>query len=246
VPADPSSPIPAALAHLTQTDPRELQDADARTCWPTWPPFPIRELLVAAATGWSPSWPWPPPRCWPVPGRSLRSPNGPPMRPSRCGPRWVPAVPAEATIRRTLARLDADALADRQRHGRGDGAGPDQQRAVAVDGKTLRGAHPPTVTAARCTCWPAWTTPAESPPRPAGRPAPRPLGDRGAAPRPRRHLRRGRFQVRSGTGPQAMACLRNLAIGALSRAGPVNLASALRHHARDPRRPLTTLGITVG
>jgi hypothetical protein len=66
------------------------------------------------------------------------------------------AVPAAATIRRTLARLDADALAsaigawlaDRQRHDRGNGAGPDQrqrprQRAVAVDGKTLRGAHPP-------------------------------------------------------------------------------------------------------
>ena len=33
-------------------------------------------------------------------------------------------------------------------------------------------------------------------------------------------------------------------IGALSRAGPVNLAAALRHHARDPARPLTTLGIT--
>jgi hypothetical protein len=42
-----------------------------------------------------------------------------------------------------------------------------------------------------------------------------------------------------------MACLRNLVIGALSRAGPVNLAAALRHHARDPLRPLTTLGITL-
>jgi hypothetical protein len=29
VPADPSSLIPAALTHLTQTDPRELQDGDA-------------------------------------------------------------------------------------------------------------------------------------------------------------------------------------------------------------------------
>src|SRR6266508_477703 len=38
----------------------------------------------------------------------------------------------------------------------------------------------------------------------------------------------------------------NLAIGALSRAGPVNLAAALRHHARDPTRPLATLGITLG
>jgi predicted transposase YbfD/YdcC len=53
-------------------------------------------------------------------------------------------------------------------------------------------------------------------------------------------------QLRAGTGPQVMACLRNLVIGALCRAGPVNLAAALRHHARDPRRPLATLGITIG
>jgi hypothetical protein len=31
----------------------------------------------------------------------------------------------------------------------------------------------------------------------------------------------------------------------LSRAGPVNLAAALRRHARDPTRPLATLGITL-
>jgi len=53
-------------------------------------------------------------------------------------------------------------------------------------------------------------------------------------------------QLRTATGPQVMACLRNLTIGVLSRAGPVNLAAALRHHARDPRRPLATLGITLG
>jgi predicted transposase YbfD/YdcC len=53
-------------------------------------------------------------------------------------------------------------------------------------------------------------------------------------------------QVRTGTAPQVMACLRNLAIGVLSRAGPVNLAAALRRHARDPARPLATLGITLG
>jgi hypothetical protein len=64
------------------------------------------------------------------------------------------AVPAETTIRRTLARLDADALAaavgawlaDHQRHAPGDSAARKRwrprQRAVAVDGKTLRGAHP--------------------------------------------------------------------------------------------------------
>ena len=55
------------------------------------------------------------------------------------------AVPAEATIRRTLARLDADALAgaigawlaDRERERPRPAASP--WRAVAVDGKTLRG-----------------------------------------------------------------------------------------------------------
>jgi predicted transposase YbfD/YdcC len=53
-------------------------------------------------------------------------------------------------------------------------------------------------------------------------------------------------QLRTGTAPQVMASLRNLAIGALCRAGPVNLAAALRRHARDPARPLTTLGISLG
>jgi hypothetical protein len=53
-------------------------------------------------------------------------------------------------------------------------------------------------------------------------------------------------QVRTGTAPQVMACLPNLAIGALSHAEPVNLAAALRRHARDPARPLATLGITLG
>jgi len=57
------------------------------------------------------------------------------------------AVPAEATIRRTLSRLDVDALAvavgawlaDRDR---GPGpAGAGRRRAVAVDGKTLRLRH---------------------------------------------------------------------------------------------------------
>jgi hypothetical protein len=52
-------------------------------------------------------------------------------------------------------------------------------------------------------------------------------------------------QVRSGTAPQVMACLRNLAIGVLCRAGPINLA-ALRFHSRDPHRPLATLGISLG
>jgi hypothetical protein len=53
-------------------------------------------------------------------------------------------------------------------------------------------------------------------------------------------------QVRSGTAPSVMAALRNLVIGVLRQAGPVNVAAALRHHARDPRRPLVTLGISLG
>jgi predicted transposase YbfD/YdcC len=53
-------------------------------------------------------------------------------------------------------------------------------------------------------------------------------------------------QVRTGAGPTVMACLRNLAIGLLGRVGPLNLATELRRHARDPRRPLTTLGIRLG
>jgi hypothetical protein len=84
-------------------------------------------------------------------------------------------------------------------------------------------------------------------PRPAGRPHPRALGDRERpALRTGCDLRRGRLPGADGTAPQVMACLRNLAIGVLSRSGPVNLAAALRRHARDPTRPLATLGITLG
>src|SRR5215216_694000 len=53
-------------------------------------------------------------------------------------------------------------------------------------------------------------------------------------------------QVRSGTAPQVMACLRNLAIGVLCRAGPVNLAAALRFHSRDPLDPWRPSGSGSG
>jgi hypothetical protein len=61
------------------------------------------------------------------------------------------------------------------------------------------------------------------------------------------HLRDTTFaedasQVRTGTGPNVMACLRNLAIGVLNGAGPVDLAAALRHHARDPPDPSSPSG----
>jgi predicted transposase YbfD/YdcC len=53
-----------------------------------------------------------------------------------------------------------------------------------------------------------------------------------------------RSQIRTGTGPQVMAALRNAAIGALRTAGITNIAAGNRHHARDSSRPLALLGIT--
>jgi predicted transposase YbfD/YdcC len=53
-----------------------------------------------------------------------------------------------------------------------------------------------------------------------------------------------RSQVRTRTGPQVMAVLRNAAIGILRLTGVTNIAAANRHHARDSTRPLALLGIT--
>jgi len=50
-------------------------------------------------------------------------------------------------------------------------------------------------------------------------------------------------QIRAGHGPQAMACLRNLAIGLLRRAGHANIAQALRWVGRDETRALVLLGL---
>jgi DDE_Tnp_1-associated len=50
-------------------------------------------------------------------------------------------------------------------------------------------------------------------------------------------------QIRAGSGPQAMATLRNLAIGILKTAGHTSIAAACRHHARDATRALETLGL---
>ena len=44
--------------------------------------------------------------------------------------------------------------------------------------------------------------------------------------------------------PQAMASLRNLAIGILQAHGHRNIAAALRRNARDATRVLPLLGIT--
>lgn len=51
-------------------------------------------------------------------------------------------------------------------------------------------------------------------------------------------------QVRTGSGPQVMATLRNLTIGIMRMAGYLNLAAASRHHARDAARTLATLGLS--
>jgi hypothetical protein len=77
--------------------PNPSTTANPRTCSPAWPASLTRELPVAAATRWWPSWAWRPPRSWPGRGRSPRSPNGPPPHPSRSGPRSAPAAMAPTT-----------------------------------------------------------------------------------------------------------------------------------------------------
>jgi DDE_Tnp_1-associated len=117
VPADPSSPIPAALAHLAHADP--LQPAEPthllvylaavpdprRGCGRRHPLVAILALAAAAVLAgarsitaiaeWAADTPQP-----------VRAALGA----RRDAPDYFP-VPAEATIRRALARLDADALA---------------------------------------------------------------------------------------------------------------------------------------
>jgi predicted transposase YbfD/YdcC len=411
VPADPSSLIPAALTHLTQTDPPELQDGDAPhlLAYLATVPDPraargrrhrlvaILGLAAAAVLAGARS-------IAAIAEWAAEAPQ--PVRAALGTRRDAPdhlAVPAEATIRRTLARLDADALAaavgawladwDRGR------SRPVASRwpAVAVDGKTLRGARTQTlggagrpvhllaamdhtsravlaqcqvggapeevpaftpllagldltgvvVTAdalqthpeaaeflvgekqahylfqvkanqpallARCQRLPWHRVPVLDRTRDRGHgrievrtlkavtvhrfgfphaaqviqvTRKRTVGGSHVSTRRRRwqtvtvyaitslgfaqasparladllrghwaiealhHLRDVTFaedasQLRTGAGPHVMATLRNLVIGVLSRAGPVNLAAALRRHARDPHRPLATLGISLG
>jgi predicted transposase YbfD/YdcC len=50
-------------------------------------------------------------------------------------------------------------------------------------------------------------------------------------------------QLHTGSAPQVMASLRNLVISLHRLAGATNIAAALRHHARDARRPLQLLMI---
>jgi hypothetical protein len=50
-----------------------------------------------------------------------------------------------------------------------------------------------------------------------------------------------RCRIRTGTGAETMATLRNTAISVLRLAGWKNIAAALRHHARHPDKIITAL-----
>jgi predicted transposase YbfD/YdcC len=52
-----------------------------------------------------------------------------------------------------------------------------------------------------------------------------------------------RCQIRTGSGPQVMAALRNTTIAAIRRAGHANVAAALRHYAAHPTEALHCLGL---
>jgi predicted transposase YbfD/YdcC len=159
VPADPSSPIPAALTQLAHAQPLHDSEPPHLLAYLASVPdpraargrrHPLVAILglaaaavlagarsIAAIAEWAADAPQP-----------VRAALGARHHaPGHC------SVPAEATIRRTLSRLDADVLAgtigawmaDRDRHRNLDRPGPAIcRRAVAVDGKTLRGARAPT------------------------------------------------------------------------------------------------------
>jgi hypothetical protein len=174
-------------------DPRQLQDADTRTCWPTWPPSPIRAsrgrhhrliaiLGLAAAAVLA---------C----ARSIAA---------------IAEWASEFLVTRKTRHLDAS---------------PRRFKTVTVHAVTSLPSSRPAPPGSP-TCWAGTGRSRRSTPS-------------------RCHLRRGGLPGPHRRHPHVMACLRNLVIGVLNRAGPVNVA-ALRHHARDPRRPLATFGISLG
>jgi predicted transposase YbfD/YdcC len=151
VPADPSSPIPPALAQLTHADSFQDGDHPDLLAYLATVPDPraargrrhplIAILAMAAAAVLAGARSVTAIAEW-----AAEAPQ--PVRAALGARRDAPghfAVPAEATIRRTLARLDPEALVgaigawltDRNRAGQP----PRRPRAVAVDGKTLRGAR---------------------------------------------------------------------------------------------------------
>ena len=50
-----------------------------------------------------------------------------------------------------------------------------------------------------------------------------------------------RSTIRTGTTPRVMATLRNTAVSILRLAGHTSIATALRHHSRNPHRPIDLL-----
>ena len=56
--------------------------------------------------------------------------------------------------------------------------------------------------------------------------------------------REDQSQVRTRSGPRAMATLRNLAVGALDLAGRHDTTEATRWASRNMKRPFTILGLT--
>jgi len=149
VPADPSSSIPPGLTVLAHADPLRPAETphllaylatvgDPRTRAGRRHPL-VAILAIAAAAVLTGARSFAAIAEWAAdadqPVRAALGTHRDPLT-----GRW--AVPAEATVRRTLARLDPEALAaaigawlaDRDHAGQ-------RRRAVAVDGKTLRGAR---------------------------------------------------------------------------------------------------------
>jgi hypothetical protein len=62
VPAELSSPIPSALTQLADAVPLQVAEAGHLLAYLATVP-PTHAPSVAAVTRWSPSWPWPLPRC---------------------------------------------------------------------------------------------------------------------------------------------------------------------------------------
>jgi hypothetical protein len=154
VPATPSSPIPAALTRLTHADPRQFQDADCPHLLGSLAAAPdpraargrrhplVAILAMAAAAVLAGARSIAAIAEWAADALQ-------PVRAALGACRDAPdhfAVPTEATIRRTLSRLDPDALAAAigawlAGQDRPSPATDSRWRAVAVDGKTLRGAR---------------------------------------------------------------------------------------------------------
>ena len=160
--------------------------------------------------------------------------------------------PTEATVRRVLGRVDPDALdqaigrwlAAQQPlcpTGRRPSSSARPQRAVAVDGKTLRGSGHHHTAAVHLLAAMDHTSHAV-------------LGQTDVEhttneitqfqPLLQRLDLTATVVTRTGTAPRAMASLRNLAIGLLRAHGHRNIAAALRRNARDATRLLPLLGVT--